>query len=173
MSDWFGSSWATVAYVAASTTAVYCSALLAIRLAGRRTVAQLSAFDIVVTIALGSLIASTAVSRDPSYAQGTTAMITLLILQVVAAGLRQRFAIVRRFLDFAPWIVVRDGELQLPNTPLGPQMSADELLSKLRERGVFDLEGVRLVVIEPTGGVAVLRDGDEDPPNLDARPTSG
>ena len=160
MSDWFGASWATIAYVAASTTAIYCSALLAIRIAGRRTVARLSAFDIVITIALGSLMASTAASRDPSYAQGATALVTLLVLQVVAAGLRQRFALVRRLLDFAPCVVVRDGELRLPSTPLGPQMSEDELFSRLREQGVFNLDGVRVVIIEPTGGVSVEHSGE-------------
>lgn len=105
LSDWFGSSWTTVAYVAGSTFAIYCSALMVIRVAGRRTVAQLSAFDVVVTIALGSLIATTAVSRDPSYAQGITALSTLLVLQVIAAALRQTFAFVRRLLDFAPCVV--------------------------------------------------------------------
>lgn len=161
MSDWFGSSWATIAYVAASTTAIYCSAVLAIRVAGRRTVARFSGFDIVITIALGSLIASTAVSRDPSYAQGTTALVTLLVLQVTAAGLRQRFAVVRRLLDFPPCVVVRDGHLRLPSTPLGPQVSEDELFSRLREQGVFSLEGVRVVIIEPTGGVSVERGGEQ------------
>lgn len=99
MAAWLGSSWQTMAYVVVSTVAVYCSALVAVRLAGRRTVAQLSAFDVVVTIALGSLIASTAVSRDPSYVQGMTAIVTLLALQVAAAALRQRFARMRRLLD--------------------------------------------------------------------------
>ena len=159
LSDWFGANWATIAYVMASTTSIDCSALLAIRIAGRRTVARLSAFDIVITIALGSLIASTAVSRDPSYAQGATALVTLLALQVVAAGLRQKFAVVRRLLDFAPCVVVRDGELQLPSTPFGPQMTEDELFSRLRAEGVFNLEGVRVVIIEPTGGVSVERAG--------------
>lgn len=158
MSDWFGSTWETVAYVVVSTAAIYCSSLFAIRVAGRRTVAQLSSFDIVVTIALGSLIASTAVSRDPSYAQGMTAVVTLLLLQVLAAAARQRWAAARRLLDFAPYVVVRDGDLHLPTTPFGPQMTRDELLSKLRERDVFQLEGLRVVVIEPTGGLSVARE---------------
>lgn len=87
---------------------MYGPALLAIRLAGRRTVARFSAFDVVVTTALGSLIASTAVGRDPSYGQGVTAMITLLGLQVGVGALRQRSAAARRLLDFTPWVVVRD-----------------------------------------------------------------
>lgn len=157
MSDWLGSSWETVAYVIVSTAAIYCSSLFAIRVAGRRTVARLSSFDIVVTIALGSLIASTAVSRDPSYAQGMTAVATLLLLQVLAAAARQRWPAARRLLDFAPYVVLRDGDLDLPTTPMGPQMTRDELLSKLRERNVFELEGLRLVVMEPTGGLSVVR----------------
>jgi uncharacterized membrane protein YcaP (DUF421 family) len=124
-------------------------------------VAQLSAFDIVVTIALGSLIASTAASRDPSYLEGSTAIATLLTLQVAAAALRQRFKPVRRLLDFSPWVVVRDGEVRLPVTPFGPQMTPDELFSKLREMDVSDLQTVRLVVIEPTGGVSVVRQGQD------------
>ncbi len=155
MSNWLGSSWETVAYVIVSTAAIYASSLLAIRVAGRRTVAQLSSFDVVVTIALGSLIASTAVSRDPSYAQGMTAVATLLFLQVSVAAVRQRWATARRLLDFTPSVAVRDGEPRLSTTPFGLQMTNDELMSKLRERGVFELDGLRLVVIEPTGGLSV------------------
>lgn len=170
MSDWFGSSWETVAYVVLSTAAIYCSSLLAIRVAGRRTVAQLSSFDIVVTIALGSLIASTAVSKDPSYVQGMTAVATLLLLQVLAAAARQRWAAARRLLDFAPYVVVRDGDVHLPTTPFGPQMTRDELLSKLRERDIFQLDGLRLVVVEPTGGLSVAHGtaGDEGVSLLEA-----
>ncbi|MBW3668213.1 MAG: DUF421 domain-containing protein [Actinobacteria bacterium] len=159
MAAWLGSSWQTMAYVVVSTVAVYCSALVAVRLAGRRTVAQLSAFDVVVTIALGSLIASTAVSRDPSYVQGTTAIVTLLALQVAAAALRQRFARMRRLLDFPPCVVARDGELALPTTPLGPQLTAGEVLSALRAQGVHSLDDVRLVVVEPDGRVSVVPTG--------------
>jgi uncharacterized membrane protein YcaP (DUF421 family) len=157
VSNWFGSSWETVAYVIVSTAAIYASSLLAIRVAGRRTVAQLSSFDVVVTIALGSLIASTAVSRDPSYGQGMTAVATLLLLQVLVAAARQRWATARRLLDFAPYVVLRDGDPHLSTTPFGPQMTKDELLSKLRERDVFELDGLRLVVIEPTGGLSVAQ----------------
>jgi uncharacterized membrane protein YcaP (DUF421 family) len=59
---------------------------------------------------------------------------------VVAAGLRLRVGAVRRLLDFAPRVVVRDGRVDLPASPLGPQLTADELWSKLREKGVTTLE---------------------------------
>ena len=155
MDEWLGASWGTVGFVVLGTVATYVSTLAAIRLAGRRTVAELSAFDVVVTVAIGSLVASTAASDDPGYAQGVTALVTLLVLQVVIAALRQRSATLRRLLDFKPETVVDGGRVHLPSGPLSSQMTWDELQSKLRERGVFDLDDVILVVVEPTGELSV------------------
>ena len=157
MAEWFGASWKTIGYVIAGTVATYLSTMVAVRLAGRRTVAELSAFDVVVTVAIGSLVASTAVSSDPSYAQGMTALVTLLLLQVGIAAVRQRSATVRRLLDFKPETVVDGGRVDLPTGPLSSQITWDELESKLRQRGIFDLENVALVVVEPTGELSVRR----------------
>jgi uncharacterized membrane protein YcaP (DUF421 family) len=155
MDEWLGASWRTVGFVVVGTVATYLSTLVAIRLAGRRTVAQLSSFDIVVTVAIGSLVASTASSNDPSYVQGMTALVTLLLLQVSIAALRQRSGTLRRVLDFQPETVVEDGRVTLPTGPLTSQMTSEELRSKLRQHGVFDLDGVMLVLVEPTGGLSV------------------
>ncbi|MFP5319450.1 MAG: DUF421 domain-containing protein [Acidimicrobiia bacterium] len=160
MDEWFGASWRTIGYVMASTAATYVSAIVAIRLAGRRTVAELSAFDVVVTVAIGSLVASTAVSSEPSYTQGMIALVTLLLLQVGIAAVRQRSATFRRLLDFEPETVVEGGEVNLPSGPLTSQITREELRSMLRERGVFDLDEVSLVVVEPTGGLSVRRVGE-------------
>lgn len=163
MDEWLGASWRTVGYVVVGTVATYLSTIVAIRLAGRRTVAQLSSFDIVVTVAIGSLVASTAASNDPSYVQGMTALVTLLLLQVGIAALRQRSATLRRVLDFQPETVVHDGRVDLPTGPLTSQITSEELRSKLRQRGVFDLDSVTLVVVEPTGELSVQGRPSERP----------
>jgi uncharacterized membrane protein YcaP (DUF421 family) len=154
--EWFGTSWAAVGFVVASTVATYLTVLVAVRLAGRRTVAQLSAFDLIVTVALGTLLASTIVSPDPSYVQASVGIATLLTLQVVVAALRRRSGFLRRVLEFEPEVVLRDGRLQLPSSLLSSQLSEGELRSRLREVGVFDLADVALVVLEPTGRISVL-----------------
>lgn len=139
---------------------MYLSTLVAVRVAGRRTLAQLSAFDVVVTIAIGSLLASTAVSRDASYAQGITALLTLLVLQVVVAAGRRRFSSLARLLEFEPRVVVRDGRVDLDESPLGAQLTRGELESALRQHGVFDSARVRLVVLEPTGRFSIKASDD-------------
>ena len=157
MAEWFGASWSTVAWVAASTGAMYATVVIAVRVAGRRTLTQLSAFDIVVTIAIGSIVATTSVQRTASYAQGATAIVTLLAMQTLVGACRQRFPFLRRVLDFTPQVVVREGRMNLSSGPLGPQLTETELLSRLRQQGVFSLDGVHIVVLEPTGEVSVSR----------------
>ncbi len=159
MTTWFTSSWATVGFVAASTAAIYLTTLVAVRIAGRRTVSQMSAFDVVVTIALGTLLSSTAVSPTPSYAHGVTALVTLLMLQIGVAAIRQRVPRLRRIVDFAPRVLLRDGQPQLGMSPFGPQLTHDELLSRLRQRGVLSLDDAAVVILEPNGKVSVVRAG--------------
>ena len=158
MGEWFGSSLATIGWVAATTAAMYVTTLLSVRIAGRRTLAQLSAFDIIVTIALGSVIATTTVQKAASYAQGTTVVLTLLVLQTILAAARQRFSAVARIVDFSPEVVVDKGRLTLRRTPLGPQLTEDELMSRLREKGVFGVDTVRVVILEPGGSVSLSKD---------------
>lgn len=159
--EWFGSTWRTVAFVAANTAAIYFTSLVAVRIAGRRTISQLSAFDVVVTIALGSIIATTAVSSDPSYIEGATAVVTLLAVQLVVAAVRLRSSTARRVIDFRPQIVVRDGNVELPSGIFKAQLSPDELYAKLRVAGVPDVDEIRLVLLEPTGELSILRNQTE------------
>lgn len=159
MDQWFGASWSTVGFVAASTLAMYVTLLAAVRLAGRRTVAQLSAFDVIVTVALGTLLSSTVVSADPSYAQATTAIATLLTLQVLVAAVRRRSPRVQHLLEFEPEVVVSDGELHLPKGLASSQLSEGELRSRLRQHGIFEEEALAIVVLEPSGKISVARHG--------------
>jgi uncharacterized membrane protein YcaP (DUF421 family) len=160
VSDWFGASWGTIGFVVVSTVAMYATLLLAVRIAGRRTVAQLSAFDVIVTVALGTLLSSTVVQAEPSYLQATSAVVTLLSLQVIVAAARRHSALMRRVLEFEPEVIVRDGSVSLPTGLMTSQLSEGELHSRLRQQGIFDLENVVVVVLEPSGHVSVARPGE-------------
>lgn len=146
---------------------MYLTMFVALRVSGRRTLAQFSAFDFVVTIAMGSLLAATALSPGPSYGRGAVALVVLILMQLVIAWTRQRVAWTRKVLDFRPVEIIRNGRMELTSSPFGPQLTADEVRSMLRQKGVFDVENVRQVILEPDGKISVLRDpaaasSDED-----------
>ncbi len=154
------SSWQDAADTGVRTLVVYCLALVLARAAGRRTLAQLSAFDIVVTIAAGTVVGSTALPKDPSVSDGLTVLVVLFALQVALGAARQRSAWVRSVLDFAPRRVVVDGEASLLRSPGSAQLTRTDLEAQLRRQGVTDLSHVRLAILEPTGKLSVLRSGD-------------
>lgn len=165
---WFGASWQEVFRVVTTTLAIYVTVVAALRVAGRRTVSQMSAFDFVVTIAIGSLVANTALSPDSTYAHGVAAIGTLLVAQQIVAVVRQRFPGLRRFFDFQPQPIYAGGELKLRHSPLTAQVTEAELHSKLRRAGIEGLDEVSVVILEPDGRVSVMRrDPDRDePPQL-------
>jgi uncharacterized membrane protein YcaP (DUF421 family) len=149
------------------TAIAYLAVLVAVRVVGRRTVSQMSAFDVVVTIALGSLLAQTSTSGT-ALIRGLVAVAILLLLQAGIGWARRRFARMQRWVEFAPRPVIRDGDVDLDGLVgglRGPQMTEGELDAKLRERGVARTDDVRVAIIEPTGGLSVLRatDADETP----------
>lgn len=172
MEGWFGASWGEMGRVVASTLALYVTVVVGLRLAGRRTVSQMSAFDFVVTIAIGSLVASTVLSREPSYGRGLAGFVTLLAAQQVVAVVRQRVPAASRLLDFSPQPLYEDGHVQLRHNPLTAQVTAAELYSKLRREGVSSLDEVKLVVLEPDGRVSVIRSDQEMSELWESRPSA-
>ncbi len=159
---------ARMGLVAASTAAMYLSTLVALRIAGRRTLAQMSVFDFVVTVALGSIIANAAVSPDANPLHGMTAVITLLVLQMVVALARRSTYMAQRVIDFAPVVVVKDGEVQEEGLKR-LQMTRSDLMEKLRQQNSHRLQGIRFAIVEPTGEVSVIPEGVQ----LDAAAETG
>lgn len=161
MGTWFGSTWSTVGFIMLSTAATYASAVVCVRIAGRRTVAQMSAFDAVITIALGSLVATTAVSSETSYPEGMAALVTLLVLQVLLAWARRRWPTLQRLVEAAPEVVADGDHLHLPRGLTTSQMTEDELRAKLRQHGLAAPPPGGIVVLEADGKVSVLTGADE------------
>ncbi|MBW3647468.1 MAG: DUF421 domain-containing protein, partial [Actinobacteria bacterium] len=77
------SSWDTFTGAIVGTALVYFFTILVVRIAGRRTLARISGYDVVVTVAVGTLAASTALPSDPSLADGAAVLVTFLALQIL------------------------------------------------------------------------------------------
>lgn len=158
MEDWIATTWSTAGFIALGTILIYVSMVVGIRIAGRRTVSQMSAFDFVITVALGSLLATTAVSKEVAFLDGFSALVTLLVLQTVVALLRQRFAWFRQFADFQPKLLLEGGRAHISRSPASAQLTEEELLGKLRQKGLFDVGEAAVVILEADGNISVIRD---------------
>lgn len=153
-----GSSVPAVITVVIAMVCIYLALIVATRLAGPRSLAQMSAFDFIATVAVGSMVASVGLGAVP-LVDGVVGVAVLFALQFTVGALRQRRA-VRRAVDNEPLLLVRDGEV-LEDHLRSARLTHDDLRAHLRRADVVDVGKLRAVVLETTGEVSVLQgDGD-------------
>ncbi|MGB7757298.1 MAG: YetF domain-containing protein [Salinisphaera sp.] len=161
--DWFISHPANLVWVALCTIALYAVIVLAARLSGVRSFAEMSTFDIAVTVALGSLVASVVVSKNPPLLQGVVAVATLYALQLVVSQLRSRFSAVEAMADNRPILLMGPGgEIKHANLRVA-RVTEDDLRAHMRRANISDPTRVRAMVMEGTGNINVLHGEHHDP----------
>lgn len=127
-----------------------------VRIVGLRSFSKMTAFDFVITVAIGSLLAGAAQATSwPAFLQPTLAIAALLLVQALIARLRSRAPEVEARLQNQPQLLMRDG-VMLQDALDRARVTEGDLRSKLREANVTDLSQVRAVVLEATGDVSVL-----------------
>ena len=98
--------WENVARVLLMGVSAYVALILFLRLSGSRTLAKLSAFDLVVTVALGSTLATILLNRDVTLVEGVTAFATLILLQFAIAKLSVCTRVVERLVRSQAQVLV-------------------------------------------------------------------
>ncbi|GAB2832989.1 DUF421 domain-containing protein [Microbacterium insulae] len=151
---WFD-NWSDVGRVVAVGCASYALLVVSIRVSGKRTLAQLNAFDFVVTVALGSTLATILLSSDVSFVEGATAIVLLLSLQVLVALCSVTSARVRRVLTAKPAVLLWRGRMD--ETALRRhRVSRADVEQAVRQSGSGELSAIGAVVLESNGRISVI-----------------
>lgn len=141
--------------VLAVGVAAYLTVVVALRLSGKRVLAKLNAFDFVVTIALGSTLATILLNNTISWAEGATALALLVALQFVVAWTAVRLRKIRSVLTARPTLLLRDGR-PLYDVLRQERVALDELRQAIRAVGTGNLNAVAAVVLETDGTLSVI-----------------
>ncbi|NKQ57785.1 DUF421 domain-containing protein [Amycolatopsis sp. K13G38] len=152
--SWLTGHWPEIGVVCGKTLLLALTALIGLRLAPRRALAEMRIFDFVTAVAIGAVIGRNATSSDTSFLLGFAALVTLLLTHTVLARLRL-FAPVGRVMDHPVRVLVTDGVIdrrQLRRC----RLTEDDLRAALRQRGVRSLGDVRFVLFESQGGLTVV-----------------
>ncbi len=155
MKDWFVTSIDVIIPTVISAVLIYAVIILFTRLFGLRSFSKMSSFDFAMTIAVGSVLSSTIISKDTSVAQGAVALLMLFGMQTAIAWLRRRFGGFSEAVDNQPLLLMRGHEVLSDNLRKA-NLSENDLRAKLREANVLNYTQVRAVVFETTGDVSVL-----------------
>ncbi len=133
----------------------YVGLILLLRCSGKRTLSKMNAFDFVVTVALGSTLASILVSKDVALAQGLLAFALLIGLQYLITWSSVRAAWMRRLVTGEPTLLVHRGS-PLPEALRHSRVTEAELAAAVRSAGLPDLAAAEAVILESDGSFSVV-----------------
>ena len=154
----FFESWSGLLRVVVVGPLAYGALVVLLRVSGKRTLAKLNAFDLVVTVALGSTLATVLLSKSVALAEGVTALLVLAGLQWVVAWLSVRSDRFGDLVRSEPTLLLRDGRF-LDGALRSQRVRRDEVLAALRSSGVASPEGAAAVILETDGSFSVIETG--------------
>ena len=138
------------------TIIFYIVIIIVIRLLGKREVGEISVFDLVVLL-LAADIATMAITDEWDLViPCILCLFSLLILQKLFAFISLYFPKIRKVIDYSPSIVIYDGKLNLVEMKK-QKYSVDDLIMQSREKGIMDLNEIKMAILEANGQLSVFK----------------
>lgn len=152
----FFSSWESLGRTLIVGVLAYAVLIVFLRLSGNRTLSKMNAFDLIVTVALGSTLATVLLSKDVALAEGALALGLLISLQFIITWLSVRVSWVKRVVTGEPLLLLYEGELLL-DALYRARVTRDEVRSAVRSSGLASLDAAQAVVLETDGSLSVVK----------------
>ena len=151
----FFESWTGLLRVVVVGTSAYVILIFMLRVSGKRTLSKMNAFDLVVTVALGSTLASVLLDRKVPLAEGALDFALLIALQFVITWLSVRSERVEQFVKASPTWLFHDGEFDEAAMRI-QRVTREEISAAMRQSGHADETSVLSVVLETDGAMSVV-----------------
>jgi uncharacterized membrane protein YcaP (DUF421 family) len=152
----FFDGWFPIVRVLVVGTLAYAGLIVVLRLTGKRTLSKMNAFDLIVTVALGSTLATVLLSSRVALLTGLAALALLAALQFIVAWASVRSRRVERLVKAEPRLLFHDGAF-LHSAMKDERVTHGEILQALRNQGVGSVDEVAAVVLETDGTLTVIR----------------
>ena len=155
----FFESWYALFRIVVVGVMAYAALVALLRISGKRTLTKLNAFDLVITVALGSTLATILLSKQTPLLDGVVALALLILLQFIITSLSVRNATVRHLVRSEPRLLYHRGEF-LHGAMRVERVNEDEVLQALRSSGYADPDRAEAVVLETDGSMSVIERAD-------------
>lgn len=134
---------------------LYVVMLVILRVSGKRTVGQLTAFDLVLLLMLSEFTQQTVVGDHPSWGVGLLAVVVLVGIDVLMGWATARSEKLDRMVDGAPLVIVSRGTA-LHDRLAKEHLNLDEVLAAARREGLERLDQIELAVLEADGRISII-----------------
>jgi uncharacterized membrane protein YcaP (DUF421 family) len=152
----FFDTWSGLLRVVVVGTLAYAALVVLLRVSGKRTLSKMNAFDFVVTVALGSTLATVLLSKNVALLEGVLAFALLIFLQLAITWLSVRSERFQALIKAQPRLLLHRGRL-MPGTLREERVAEEEVQAAVRAQGISSLEEVDALVLETDGSFSVLK----------------
>lgn len=122
---------------------------------GKKQISQLSLFDYIISISIGSVAAASSVDKSISILDGTVSLIVWALFPIIVSIVTLHSMKARQFLEGSPIILIQNGKIIEKNLKKA-KISINDLLEKLRGKNVFSITDVNYAILENNGLLSVL-----------------
>lgn len=151
----FFSGWDPIVRTAISTVCTYIALIALIRMAGSRALAKWYAFDLIVTVALGSSFASGLLSDKTTIAQAVAGFVLLIVLQITVSWGVLHWSALRVVVNPRPALILRNGEF-VDASMRRQRVGEADVRAAVRAHGFSTLEQIAAVILEADGTFSVI-----------------
>lgn len=136
-------------------TLSYFLIVLVLRLSGKRTLSKMNAFDFIVTVALGSVLANIIVNHETLFWEGLVAFCLLVFLQYMSTWLSVRSPKVQSLLKSQPSLIYYDNRYDKKKMKQ-ERITEAEVIQSIRKDGYVSLDSIAAVILESDGTLTVM-----------------
>ena len=151
--------------------AIYVFLWVATKAMGKRELAQLSAFELILLVTMGDLIQQGVTGDDRSVTGAALAVSTMSILIVISSVATFRSRRLRDALEGFPVVVIRDGE-PLDRVLRAERLTLDEIAGAARDQGIDELRRIHVGILEPEGKFSFIVDDRQGQQQTTGQPES-
>lgn len=139
----------------------YVAIIIVLRSSGKRTLANFNAFDFLITVTIGSISATTILSKDTKFFDGMTAIITLVLLQYIVAKISVNSKVFNKVIKSEPTLLYYNGEFIYSNMNK-MRVSKDDMLQEVRISSGMTIDKVDSIILEANGKLSIMTGGSDD-----------
>jgi uncharacterized membrane protein YcaP (DUF421 family) len=156
MSKIFFESWESIIRTLVITIMAYVLLVFLLRTSGKRTLSKMNAFDLIVTIALGSTLATVALNKSVPLADGVLGFFLLIYLQYLISFLSVRNKKISNLVKSTPTLLVYKGKL-LEDAMQKERITVDEVHAVVRKKGLTSIDETEAIVLETDGSLTLIQ----------------
>ncbi len=153
-------NWESTIRTGVLTVLGYLAMVFLLRISGKRTLSKMNAFDFVVTIALGSCLASISLNKSVTLIDGALAISLFILMQFIFTYLSVHIKGFRTLVTSRPVIVFYNGQF-LEKELKKQRLTNEEVYNECRLKGYANLDKVYLVILESTGEISVIENQEK------------